>query len=90
MEIDLIATYEEVHCIPNRECITGYFGDLSLHHILDNVPEKLVAKRLDEALNDISLTRTQFNAIALEQQFYYRANIRKYIMQNSNARKELI
>jgi hypothetical protein len=83
LEHDLIATYEELHRFPESHCIMEYFGDMSLHVVKDNVPNEKVIQRLNEALNEIQLTREQFNAIADEERFIFRINIIDYFKKHS-------
>ena len=83
LEHDLIATYEELHRFPESHCIMEYFGDMSLHVIKDNVPNEKVIQRLNEALDEIQLTREQFNAIADEERFIFRINIIDYFKKHS-------
>ena len=83
LEHDLIATYEELHRFPESHCIMEYFGDMSLHVVKDNVPNEKVIQRLHEALDEIQLTREQFNAIADEERFIFRINIIDYLKKNS-------
>ena len=83
LEHDLIATYEELHRFPESHCIMEYFGDMSLHVVKDNVPNEKVIQRLNEALDEIQLTREQFNAIADEERFIFRINIIDYFRKHS-------
>lgn len=83
LEHDLIATYEELHRFPESHCIMEYFGDMSLHVVKDNVPNEKVIQRLNEALDEIQLTREQFNAIADEERFIFRINIIDYFKKHS-------
>jgi hypothetical protein len=83
LEHDLIATYEELHRFPESHCIMTYFGDMSMHVVKDNVPEEKVIQRLNEALDEIQLTREQFNAIADEERFIFRINIIDYFRKHS-------
>lgn len=83
LEHDLIATYEELHRFPESHCIIEYFGDMSLHVVKDNVPNEKVIQRLNEALDEIQLTREQFNAIADEERFIFRINIIDYFKKHS-------
>ncbi len=83
LEHDLIATYEELHRFPESHCIMEYFGDMSMHVVKDNVPNEKVIQRLNEALDEIQLTREQFNAIADEERFIFRINIIDYFRKNS-------
>ena len=83
LEHDLIATYEELHRFPESHCIMEYFGDMSLHVVKDNVPNEKVIQRLNEALDEIQLTREQFNSIADEERFIFRINIIDYFKKHS-------
>ena len=83
LEHDLIATYEELHRFPESHCIMEYCGDMSMHVVKDNVPNEKVIQRLNEALDEIQLTREQFNAIADEERFIFRINIIDYFKQHS-------
>lgn len=83
LEHDLIATYEELHRFPESHCTMEYFGDMSLHVVKDNVPNEKVIQRLNEALDEIQLTREQFNAIADEERFIFRINIIDYFKKHS-------
>lgn len=83
LEHDLIATYEELHRFPESHCIMEYFGDMSMHVVKDNVPDEKVSQRLNEALDEIQLTREQFNAIADEERFIFRINIIDYFKKHS-------
>lgn len=83
LEHDLIATYEELHRFPESHCIMEYFGDMSMHVVKDNVPNEKVIQRLNEALDEIQLTREQFNAIADEERFIFRINIIDYFRKHS-------
>ena len=83
LEHDLIATYEEIHRLPESHCIMEYFGDMSMHVVKDNVPDEKVIQRLNEALDEIQLTREQFNAIADEERFIFRINIIDYFRKHS-------
>ena len=83
LEHELIATYEELHRFPESHCIMEYFGDMSLHVVKDNVPNEKVIQRLNEALDEIQLTREQFNAIADEERFIFIINIIDYFKKHS-------
>jgi hypothetical protein len=83
LEHDLIATYEELYRFPESHCIMEYFGDMSMHVVKDNVPNEKVIQRLNEALDEIQLTREQFNAIADEERFIFRINIIDYFKKHS-------
>jgi hypothetical protein len=78
LEHDLIATYEELHQFPESHCIMTYFGDMSMHVVKNNVSDEKVMQRLNEALDEIQLTRDEFNAIADNEKFVFRSNIIKY------------
>lgn len=81
-EIDLITTYEEVLSLPKEQCITEYYGDLSIHSIKQNVSEDTIKQRLEDALNIINLTRAEFNAIVEKEKFMSRARILKYVQRH--------
>ena len=83
LEHDLIATYEELHRFPESHCIMTYFGDMSMHVVKDNVSDERVMQRLNEALDEIQLTREQFNAIADDKRFIFRINIIDYFKKHS-------
>lgn len=83
LEHDLIATYEELHRFPESNCIMTYFGDMSMHVVKNNVPDEKVMQRLNAALDEIQLTREQFNAIADEERFIFRINIIDYFRKHS-------
>jgi hypothetical protein len=83
LEHDLIATYEEIYRFPESHCIMEYFGDMSMHVVKDNISDDKVMARLNEALDDIQLTREQFNAIADSERFVFRINIIDYFKKHS-------
>lgn len=83
LEHDLIATYEELHRFPESHCIMEYYGDLSMHVVKDNVSDDRIMQRLNEALDEIQLTREQFNAIADQERFIFRINIINYFKEHS-------
>ena len=83
LEHDLIATYEEIAQFPESNCIMTYFGDMSMHVVKDNIPEEKVVQRLTEALDDIQLTREQFNEIADNEKFIFRAYLIDYFKKHS-------
>ena len=79
VEIDLITTYEEVLALPKEQCITEYYGDLSIHSIKQNVSQETINQRLEDALNIINLTRDEFNSLVEKEKFVSRARIVKYV-----------
>ena len=83
VEIDLITAYEELNKIDKGQCITEYYGDLSVHTIKTGVSDIVAEQRLYDALNDIKLTREEFNNLAEEEKFVSRANIIKYFKTHS-------
>lgn len=83
VEIDLITAYEEVHEIEKSQCITEYYGDLSIHTIKTGVSDVVAEQRLYDALDDIELTREEFNNLVEKENFVSRANIVKYFKKHS-------
>jgi hypothetical protein len=83
VEIDLITAYEEVHEIEKSQCITEYYGDLSIHTIKTGVSDVVAEQRLYAALDDIELTREEFNNLVEKEKFMSRANITKYFKKHS-------
>lgn len=83
VEIDLITAYEELHKIEKSQCVTEYYGDLSLYAIKTGVSDVVAEQRLYDALNDIELTREEFNNLVEKEKFVSRANIIKYVKKHS-------
>lgn len=82
-EIDLIATYEELHFTTEKNRVVEYIGDYSMHVLKDGISQQAFEKRLAEALDEIGLTREQYNAIAEQERFVYRINIIDYFKKHS-------
>ena len=83
VEQDLIATYEELHHIPESERIMEYYGDFCLFAVKSRVPQERVIEALNTALSEIQLTRDDYNAIAERERFTSRINIIDYFKKHS-------
>lgn len=70
--VDIIATYEEVFNIPEKEKITHYFGDYAMYSLNIGVTEKEVHDCYQTALNAIGLSDKEFQN---NKDYSYRNNI---------------
>ena len=73
LNIDLIATYEELYGIPEDECITEYFADYGGFVTKMGIDDTDIRPVLDKALEAIGLTAEEFHS--REREFMYRRNI---------------
>ena len=74
LNVDLIATYEELYGIPEDECITEYFADYSGFVTKMGIDDTDIRPVLDKALEAIGLTAEELQS--REREFMYRGNIR--------------
>ena len=74
LNVDLIATYEELYGIPEDECITEYFADYGGFVTKMGIDDTDIRPVLDKALEAIGLTAEELQS--RERVFMYRGNIR--------------
>ena len=74
LNVDLIATYEELYGIPEDECITEYFADYGGFVTKMGIDDTDIQPVLDKALEAIGLTSEDLQS--REREFMYRGNIR--------------
>ena len=74
LNVDLIATYEELYGIPEDECITEYFADYGGFVTKMGIDDTDIRPVLDKALEAIGLTAEELQS--REREFMYRGNIR--------------
>ena len=74
LNVDLIATYEELYGIPEDECITEYFADYGGFVTKMGIDDTDIRPVLDKALEAIGLTSEELQS--REREFMYRGNIR--------------
>ena len=74
LNVDLIATYEELYGIPEDECITEYFADYGGFVTKMGIDDTDIRPVLDKALEAIGLTAEELHSS--EREFMYRGNIR--------------
>ena len=74
LNVDLIATYEELYGIPKDECITEYFADYGGFVTKMGIDDTDIRPVLDKALEAIGLTSEELQS--REREFMYRGNIR--------------
>ena len=74
LNVDLIATYEELYGIPEDEYITEYFADYGGFVTKMGIDDTDIRPVLDKALEAIGLTAEELQS--RERVFMYRGNIR--------------
>lgn len=74
LNVDLIATYEELYGIPEDECITEYFADYGGFVTKMGIDDTDIRPVLDKALEAIGLMSEELQS--REREFMYRGNIR--------------
>ena len=74
LNVDLIATYEELYGISEDECITEYFADYGGFVTKMGIDDTDIRPVLDKALEAIGLTSEELQS--REREFMYRGNIR--------------
>lgn len=84
--IDLVATYEEVFCVSEKERVTSYWGDLAQHILKDDVDIDAAREIRDKALDLLGMTKEKFES---HNEFDSRSNIKKCLQEKIKG-KELL
>ena len=72
----LVATYEELNCVPSGERVTHYFGDYGGHVFDYGVTEAQKQAAYEKALDAIEMTDKEYRS---HPEFMYRCNIRAWM-----------
>ena len=75
ININLIATYEQMCGVAENERITEYFGDYGQHFFKVGIYDEDIRPVLDKALMFIGLTEEEYKS--REHEFMYRTNVEK-------------
>ena len=71
--VNLIATYEDIMCVPSDERVTEYFGDYGGYFFKYGITDDRVRHALNKALDIIGLSEDEY--IERQSEFIYRANV---------------
>ena len=77
ININLIATYEQMVGVAKNDRITAYFGDYGQHFFKMGIYDEDIRPVLDKALTFIGLTEEEYKS--REREFMYRTNVEKEI-----------
>ena len=77
ININLIATYEQIVGVAESERITEYFGDYGQHFFKVGIYDEDIRPVLDKALTCIGLTEEEYKS--REREFMYRTNVENEI-----------
>ena len=82
--VDLIATYEEIMDIPDKERMTAYFGDYGMHYMTNDFDMDKARNIMNKALKSMGTSLEQFNA---SKELGIRQNIRLRMREGMMAEK---
>ena len=85
-EIELIATYEEMHKIPRENTITEWYGDMNMHELKLGVNAEQARETLDKALAAIKMSREEFGKF----NYTYRSEVIDKIRKNMPKQYEVV
>lgn len=85
-DAELIATYEEVYKIPEKERITSWWGDLAMYEFKYSVGPEKISEMLEKSLKAINMTKDEFN----EYRYTYRESLITKMEQNMPEKYQVI